>query len=90
MSKKLALTVAAGAVLAGAMTVPATAATTTGPVTAKPAACKPHPAGKHWACIKPGSFCPAAAKNKDGYPEKSKQRYRCSQYPDHRWRWKRV
>lgn len=97
MLKKLALSAAAAAVLATGATAPvsASAATVSTGAATVPAIvnappCKPHQVGKHWACITPGSFCPVAAKNKDGFPDKSKQRYRCTQYPDHKWRWKRA
>lgn len=90
MFKKLALAAAAAAVLATDVTATASAGAATGPAIVNAPPCTAHQAGNNWVCIKPGSFCPAAAKNKDGYPENSKQRYRCTQYPDHRWHWKRV
>lgn len=88
MLKKQALAAAAAAVLATNVTAIASAGAATGPATVNAPRCTAHQVGKQWACITPGSYCPAAAKNAYGYPVKAKQRYRCTQYPDHHWRWK--
>jgi hypothetical protein len=90
MFNKLALAAAAAAVFSTGVTATASASAATGPATRNAPTCTAHQVGKHWECIKPGSICPAAAKNSYGYPENSKRRYRCTQSADHRWHWKRA
>jgi len=89
MLKKQALAAVAAAVLATNVTATASAGAATGPATVKAPPCTAHQVGKQWACITPGAYCPAAAKNMYGYPVKSKLRYRCTLYPDRHLRWKR-
>ncbi|MGW4412629.1 hypothetical protein ACWEJ6_52175 [Nonomuraea sp. NPDC004702] len=45
--------------------------------------------GNVWRCVTPGAYCPAAAHGKYGYST-TKVRYRCSEYSNHQWRWKRA
>ncbi|MEU5869887.1 hypothetical protein ABZ815_52625 [Nonomuraea sp. NPDC047529] len=47
-------------------------------------------AGTHWACVTPGAYCPKAARNKYGYTQGTNRRYKCSEYSNHQWRWKRA
>ncbi|GGT42735.1 hypothetical protein GCM10010176_102810 [Nonomuraea spiralis] len=46
--------------------------------------------GTHWACVTPGAYCPKAARNKNGYAKGTNRRYKCSEYSNHQWRWKRA
>ena len=57
---------------------------------AKP--CKAHkkPKKNYWVCVTPGSYCPKAAYKKYGYAYKTMRKYRCMEYDNGQWRWKRV
>ncbi|MET8985807.1 hypothetical protein ABZW49_10200 [Nonomuraea wenchangensis] len=46
--------------------------------------------GNHWNCITPGAYCPREARNRYGYAKVTKKRYKCSEYSNHQWRWKRA
>ncbi len=54
--------------------------------------CKAHkkPKKNYWVCVTPGSYCPKAAYKKYGYAYKTNRLYRCMQYSNGRWRWKRA
>ena len=57
---------------------------------AKP--CKTHKQSgrNYWVCVTPGSYCPKVARKKYGYAYKTMKRYRCMQYANGQWRWKRA
>lgn len=97
--RKLSLLAVAGLLAVGlvAPAVPATASSSPTSVTsvsvaaaAKP--CKAHKPKKknYWVCVTPGSYCPKAARKKYGYAYKTNKRYRCSEYSNGQWRWKRA
>lgn len=44
----------------------------------------------HWNCITPGAYCPRAAHGKYGYAKVTHRKYKCSEYSNGQWRWKRV
>ena len=46
--------------------------------------------GSHWTCVTPGAYCPKAARGKYGYSTVASRKYKCSQYSNKQWRWKRV
>lgn len=54
------------------------------------AACQYRQHGQHWDCVTPGAYCPKAAHGKAGYAKVTNRKYRCSQYPNGQWRWKRA
>ncbi|MEV8633390.1 hypothetical protein AB0395_17185 [Streptosporangium sp. NPDC051023] len=72
-----------------AATLPAAAVTQGATVTAT-ASCTYQRSGDHWNCVTPGAYCPAAAHGRYGYAKATNRRYRCSQYPNGQWRWKRA
>lgn len=85
--KKLFLGVAAATTLsAGLISTPAQAA----PAHPIAVRCHAHQVGKHWTCVTPGSYCPATAHGRYGYAVKTGKLYRCVQYSNGRWRWKRA
>lgn len=53
-------------------------------------ACTYQRSGNHWSCVTPGAYCPAAARGKYGYAKGTSRRYKCSEYSNHQWRWKRA
>ena len=67
--------------------VPASA--TTAHVNAYAASCYQR-SGNHWNCVTPGAYCPKAARGKYGYAKVTKKRYKCSEYDNGQWRWKRA
>ncbi len=69
--------------------LPAAAAAQGGTVAAT-ASCTYQRSGDHWNCVTPGAFCPAAAHGRYGYAKATNRRYKCSQYPNGQWRWKRA
>jgi len=87
MLKKTLVTVIGSVVLAGSVAG--------SPASAAPAVsiarCHAHRVSgtKHWTCVTPGSYCPAAAHGRYGYAYKTGRRYRCVKYSNGRWRWKR-
>jgi hypothetical protein len=55
------------------------------------AACTYRRSGNVWKCVTPGAYCPKAARGKYGYGKTAPaKRYKCSQYPNGQWRWKRA
>ena len=80
------------AILAGsALAAPAVAALpASAAVQAHAAACTYQRSGSHWNCVTPGAYCPAAAHTKYGYAKVTSRKYKCSQYSNKQWRWKRV
>lgn len=95
--RKFSILAAAGLVAAGLLLPAAPSAAVTVPVSASvtvPAAkpCKAHKKeGKnYWVCVTPGSYCPKAARKKYGYAYKTLKRYRCSEYSNGQWRWRRA
>ncbi|MCO6007442.1 hypothetical protein NE236_20910 [Actinoallomurus purpureus] len=93
MLKRIAVTAASAAVLAGGLT----AATGTAQAGIQGSGygvqrCHAHKVShtKHWTCVTPGSYCPAAAHGHYGYAVKTSRKYRCVRYPNGRWRWKRA
>ncbi|MET9339292.1 hypothetical protein [Nonomuraea sp. NPDC003804] len=53
-------------------------------------ACTYGRSGNVWRCVTPGAYCPLAAHNRYGYARATSRRYKCSEYPNGQWRWKRV
>ncbi|GAA3077682.1 hypothetical protein [Streptosporangium carneum] len=90
MLKRLIVSIA----LVVAAFVPATAmpaaASIQGGASAATAACTYQRSGNHWNCITPGAYCPKAAHNRYGYAKVTNRRYKCSQYDNGQWRWKRA
>lgn len=90
MLKKLAVTLAATAVVGGGAFAVAAPANAAPAISA--ARCHAHKVAgtSHWTCVTPGSYCPAAAHRHYGYAAKTGKRYRCVEYSNGRWRWKRA
>ena len=93
MLKRIAVTTASAAVLAGALAAvggPAQAGIQGSGVSAQ--RCHAHKVShtRHWTCVTPGSYCPAAAHGHYGYAVKTGRRYKCVKYSNGRWRWKRA
>ncbi|GHH66039.1 hypothetical protein GCM10017673_11090 [Streptosporangium violaceochromogenes] len=82
------------ALVGSALIVPAAAlpaaASVQGHAATASAACTYQRSGNHWNCVTPGAFCPKAAHWKYGYAKNTHRRYRCSEYSNGQWRWKRA
>ncbi|GII80082.1 hypothetical protein Sru01_50640 [Sphaerisporangium rufum] len=86
---RLRAALSAAALAAGLLGVPAAAGAAEAATTAA-AACKYRRVAQHWECVTPGAYCPVAAHGKLGIAKITNKRYRCTQYSNGRWRWKRA
>lgn len=89
--RQLLTPLAAAVLFAASLSTPATAAPSS-PVAVAAKPCKAHkqPKKNYWVCITPGSYCPKVARKKYGYAYKTLKRYRCLEYGNGQWRWKRA